>query len=69
MRDVTQGQKEQEEVFFKLSGKVAAKTGTAEKSGKIQPKDEAEYLKAYFRTWQRISPNLTLDAVEQKQKR
>ena len=67
MRDVTQGAEGTgRSVFSNFPVEVAAKTGTAEKSGKIQPKDEAEYLKAYFRTWQRISPNLTLDAVEQK---
>lgn len=67
MENVTQGEQGTgRSVFARFPIKVAAKTGTAEKSGKIQPKDEVKYLKSHFGTWQRISANLTLSSVEKK---
>lgn len=47
--------------FNGLPIKVAAKTGTAEKSGKIPPIDEVEYLKKYLSNF-----GLSLDNVEIK---
>ncbi|MCT4618579.1 MAG: penicillin-binding transpeptidase domain-containing protein [Marinisporobacter sp.] len=44
---------------------VAAKTGSAQKSGKIQPKDEVVYLKTYLK-W--IAPYISWADVEQKAK-
>lgn len=47
--------------FAGFSVPVAAKTGTAEKNGKIPPPDEVEYMKQNLG---RIAPGLKWDAVE-----
>ncbi|MBB6214898.1 penicillin-binding protein 2 [Anaerosolibacter carboniphilus] len=52
-------------VFGRFPIKVGGKTGTAERSGKIQPRDEAEYLRKY---WKWIAPSLSLTDVEAKAK-
>ncbi|MFT9495093.1 penicillin-binding transpeptidase domain-containing protein [Anaerosolibacter sp.] len=52
-------------VFGKFPVKVGGKTGTAQRSGKINPKDEAEYLRKY---WKWIAPSLSLSDVESKAK-
>lgn len=52
-------------VFGNFPVKVAAKTGTAQRAGKIQPKDEVEYLKKYAR-W--IAPSLRMEDIEAKTK-
>ncbi|QZY56603.1 penicillin-binding transpeptidase domain-containing protein [Crassaminicella profunda] len=49
--------------FRKFPVKVAAKTGSAQKSGKIQPKDEVAYLKTYLK-W--IAPYMSWSDVERK---
>lgn len=55
-------------VFKKFPVTVAAKTGTAQKSGKIQPteKDEIVYLKKYF---SRIAPYMNWADVEKQAKK
>jgi penicillin-binding protein 2 len=52
-------------VFGKFPVKVGGKTGTAQRSGKINPKDEVEYLRKY---WKWIAPSLSLADVEVKAK-
>ncbi|WIF94422.1 penicillin-binding transpeptidase domain-containing protein [Caminicella sporogenes] len=67
MLQVTQGDKgTARKVFKKFPVLVGAKTGTAEKSGKIPPKDEVEYLKKHLKY---ISKNLSLDMVEKESKK
>ncbi|WP_053957516.1 penicillin-binding transpeptidase domain-containing protein [Inediibacterium massiliense] len=51
--------------FLRFPIKVSAKTGTAEKSGKIQPKDEVAYLEKYMG---RIAPGISRSAIQQKTK-
>lgn len=41
--------------------KVAAKTGTAQKEGKLPPESEEDYLEAYLR---QIAPQITFEALE-----
>ena len=66
MQRVTQGDAGTGRAAFKnFPVDVMAKTGTAQRSGKIQPKDEAEYLRNYLR-W--IAPNLSISGVEAKAK-
>ncbi|QEK12304.1 penicillin-binding protein [Crassaminicella thermophila] len=66
MEQVTQGDHgTARTIFKKFPVKVAAKTGTAQKSGKIQPKDEVEYLKKYLK-W--IAPYMSWHDVEKKAK-
>ena len=48
-------------VFQGFPIEIAGKTGTAEKHGKIQPKDEVEYIKQHLG---KINPNLSFAAVE-----
>ena len=45
---------------------VAAKTGTAERGGKINPPDEVEYIRANIG---RISPGMEMTAIEQEMAR
>ena len=53
-------------IFANFPVQVAAKTGTAERAGKINPPDEAEYLKQNLK---RINPSLTWEQVEEEMKR
>lgn len=53
-------------VFGRFPVQVAAKSGTAERAGKINPPDEVEYLKANLR---RINYSLSWDEVEAEMKR
>lgn len=48
-------------VFGNFPVQVAAKTGTAQREGKIQPPDEVEYIKANLR---RIAPYLQWEDIE-----
>lgn len=50
-------------VFGRFPISVGAKTGTAQKSGKIPPKDEVQYFKQYLRL---IDGNLSFAAVTDK---
>ncbi|MFZ5965930.1 MAG: penicillin-binding transpeptidase domain-containing protein [Bacillota bacterium] len=64
MQKVTEGEEGTGRTVFKnFPIKVMAKTGTAQREGKIQPADEAEYLRKYLQ-W--IAPGLSLAAVEDK---
>lgn len=66
MERVTQGDQGTGRTVFKnFPINVVAKTGTAQRSGKIQPKDEAAYLRKYIR-W--IAPNISMGAIEEKTK-
>ena len=49
---------------FKI--KVAAKTGTAEKAGKINPKSEVDYIRSHL--WE-IAPNMSWSKVKKEMKR
>ncbi len=53
-------------IFSSLSVDVAAKTGTAERSGKINPESEVEYIKEHLSS---IAPSLTWDEVEEEMNR
>ncbi len=53
-------------IFGSFPVSVAAKTGTAEKSGVIQPADETEYIKEHL---SQLDRNLTWDMVESEMKR
>ena len=53
-------------VFGNFPVHVAAKTGTAEREGKINPPDEVQYLKENLR---RINSSLTWGSVEEEMKR
>ena len=53
-------------LFWNFPVTVGAKTGTAERSGKIQPADEAEYIKENL---YRINGSLTWEQVEQEMQR
>jgi len=48
-------------LFANFPVSVAAKTGTAEKDGVIQPKDEVEYIKEHLK---HLNKNLTWEEVE-----
>lgn len=50
-------------LFAKFPVQVAAKTGTAQRAGKINPPDEVEYLKSYLN---KINPSLSWEEVEQE---
>ncbi|AOT72754.1 penicillin-binding transpeptidase domain-containing protein [Geosporobacter ferrireducens] len=66
MADAAQGEEgTSRSVFAKFPLEVTAKTGTAQRAGKIQPKDEGEYLRKYLR-W--IAPGLKIEQVEAKAK-
>lgn len=47
--------------FINFPVAVAAKTGTAERGGRINPPDEVEYIKKYIN---RISPGMSWDKIE-----
>ncbi|MBQ2867419.1 MAG: penicillin-binding protein, partial [Firmicutes bacterium] len=49
--------------FANFPVEVAAKTGTAERDGHINPPSEVEYVKTYLK---RIAPQLTWEQVEEK---
>ncbi|WP_129596862.1 penicillin-binding transpeptidase domain-containing protein [Anaerophilus nitritogenes] len=51
--------------FQRFPIKVSAKTGTAQKSGKIQPKDEVAYLEKYIG---RIAPGIPMSSIKEKTK-
>ncbi len=62
MRRVAQGSRGSARTFFgNFPVSVAAKTGTAERAGKIHPVDEVEYLKTHLK---KINSALTWDQVE-----
>lgn len=66
MGDAAQGEEgTARSVFGKFPIEVTAKTGTAQRAGKIQPKDEGEYLRKYLR-W--IAPGLKIEQVEARAK-
>ena len=48
-------------LFANFPYEVGAKTGTAQKSGKINPPDEVEYIRTYL---SRIAPGLSFEDVE-----
>ncbi len=48
-------------IFSRFPYKVGAKTGSAQKSGKVNPPDEVEYIKSHLG---RIAPGLTFEEVE-----
>ncbi|MDO4552474.1 MAG: penicillin-binding transpeptidase domain-containing protein [Bacillota bacterium] len=52
--------------FASFPVQVAAKTGTAERAGKINPPDEVEYIQTYL---SRIAPDLTWEEVEAEMER
>ncbi|MGI6727560.1 MAG: penicillin-binding transpeptidase domain-containing protein [Anaerovoracaceae bacterium] len=67
MRRVAHGSKGSAKAMFsKFPVQVAAKTGTAERAGKVNPPDEVEYLKTYLH---RINSSLTWDRVETEMNR
>ena len=53
-------------VFGNFPYDVAAKTGSAQKSGKINPPDEVEYIKQHLSG---IAPGITFEQVETEMKR
>lgn len=53
-------------VFAGFPVEVAGKTGTAERSGKIHPPDEVEYIQKYLKS---INPKLSFEEVEAEMKR
>ncbi|MCG8484982.1 MAG: penicillin-binding protein, partial [Clostridia bacterium] len=53
-------------VFGSFDIPIGGKTGTAERSGKIQPVDEVEYIKKYLK-W--INPRISFVQVEQEMNR
>ncbi|WP_027398126.1 penicillin-binding transpeptidase domain-containing protein [Anaerovorax odorimutans] len=66
MKRVVYGQRGSLKILSSLPVEVAVKTGTAEREGKIDPPDEAEYIKSNL---QRIDSKLSWDAVEAEIKR
>jgi penicillin-binding protein 2 len=67
MRLVAHGSKGSARALFaNFPVQVAAKTGTAERAGKINPPDEVEYLKTNLR---RINATLSWEEVEQEMNR
>ncbi|MCT4594948.1 MAG: penicillin-binding transpeptidase domain-containing protein [Anaeromicrobium sp.] len=66
MLQATQGEQGTGRTVFKhFPIKVGAKTGTAQKSGKIQPKDEVDYIKKYLN---RIAPYISFETLKEKVK-
>lgn len=64
MHRVAQGSQGSAKAYFQhFPVKVAAKTGTAEKGGAVQPEDEVEYIK---KNLYRIAPELKWEDVEAK---
>lgn len=62
MLQVTQGPKGTARKLFKdFSVKVAAKTGTAQRFGKIPPESEVDYLKQYL---SQIAPTVSFKSIE-----
>ncbi|MCI8284015.1 MAG: penicillin-binding protein [Firmicutes bacterium] len=53
-------------LFAGFPWKVGAKTGTAQKSGKINPPDEVEYIKTHLGS---IAPGVSFEQVETEMKR
>lgn len=53
-------------VFGNFPYSVAAKTGSAQKSGKINPPDEVEYIKQHLSS---IAPGITFEQVETEMRR
>ena len=53
-------------VFGKMKIPVAAKTGTAEKSGKVNPESEVDYIKSHLG---QIAPSLSWGPVKKEMKR
>jgi penicillin-binding protein 2 len=53
-------------VFGNFPYSVAAKTGSAQKSGKVNPPDEVEYIKQHLSS---IAPGLSFEDVETEMKR
>ncbi|MBR5228618.1 MAG: hypothetical protein IKV96_02135 [Firmicutes bacterium] len=53
-------------LFSSFPYKVGAKTGTAQKSGKINPPDEVEYIRTHL---SRIAPGLSFKEVETEMRR
>ncbi len=67
MRRVAQGSRGSGRVFFaNFPVSVAAKTGTAEREGKIHLPDEVEYLKSHLK---RINPSISWEEVEEEMNR
>ncbi len=67
MRRVAHGSRGSARTFFaNFPVEVAAKTGTAERAGKIHPLDEVEYLKTHLRS---INSALTWEQVEAEMER
>ncbi|MDD2215197.1 MAG: penicillin-binding transpeptidase domain-containing protein [Eubacteriales bacterium] len=67
MRRVSHGSKgSARAIFANFPVQVAAKTGTAERAGKVNPPDEVEYLKTNLR---RINSALSWDQVEAEMNR
>ena len=67
MRRVANGSKgSARSMFYNFPYEVGAKTGTAQKSGKINPPDEVEYIRTYL---PRIAPGLSFEAVEEEMHR
>lgn len=54
------------DILGNLDFEVAAKTGTAERAGKINPPSEVEYIKKYLGS---IAPNLSWESVEKEMNR
>lgn len=52
-------------IFKNFPVEVGAKTGTAQRSGKIQPKDEVAYIKRYLKY---IAPYISFDTLKEKTK-
>jgi len=64
MRRVAHGSRGSARRYFaNFPVEVAAKTGTAERDGYINPPSEVEYVKTYLK---RIAPQLTWEQVEEK---
>ncbi|PAB61373.1 penicillin-binding transpeptidase domain-containing protein [Anaeromicrobium sediminis] len=66
MLKATQGEQGTGRTVFKnFPIKVGAKTGTAQKSGKIQPEDEVAYIKKYLN---KIAPYISFGTLKEKTK-
>lgn len=62
MLQVTQGSKgTARKVFKEFPVKVAAKTGTAQRFGKIPPENEVDYIKKYLNL---IAPSLSFESID-----
>lgn len=63
MKQVVYGSRGSLKILSSLPVKVAAKTGTAERAGKVNPPDEVEYIKSNL---SRINGRLSWSAVEKE---